>query len=91
MTAGPLQALFALYVPFTEPYTEGSVYGPHMRASKGPCHSPKLALLSGGWEGQEQQANVDQDLVGFWADLGADSDSSDRHPTVGALQPPAVP
>lgn len=35
-----------------------------------PAHSPELAFLSWGWECQEQQANVDQDLVGFWADLG---------------------
>lgn len=43
-----------------------------------PAHSPELALLSGGWECQEQQANVNEYLVGFWADLGGrgvDSDS----------------
>jgi hypothetical protein len=41
-----------------------------LNGDQGLCHSPELALLRGGGEGQEQQANVDEDLVGFWADLG---------------------
>lgn len=60
--------LFTLYILY-----RGSVW-PHIRVSQRPCHSPKLTLLGGSWEGQEQQTNVDQDLIGFWADLGARSD-----------------
>lgn len=35
-----------------------------------PTGSPELPLLSWGRECQEQQANVDEDLIGFRADLG---------------------
>lgn len=44
-----------------------------------PAHSPELALLSWGRECQEQQANVDEDLIGFRADLewvGGDGSNS---------------
>lgn len=45
--------------------------GAEMGGTSPPTRSPELALLSGGRECQQQQANVDEDLIGFRADLGA--------------------